>query len=62
MFKVKLNFRCNGLSKKEGDILSPNDLNIIGHLLNGLISNDILEEIPVDPKPIKKKRNRKKVT
>ena len=62
MFKVKLNFKCNGLNKREGDILKSDDLNIIGRLLDGLITNNILEEILVDPKPsVKKRRAKKKV-
>ena len=63
MFKAKLNFKCNGITKKEGDILSSDDLNIIGRLLDGLIKNQLLEEISIDPKPFQKKKRatRKKV-
>ena len=62
MFKARQNFSCNSVRKLSGELLSENDSKIIGELINSLIENDIIEEIAVDPKPIKKKRSRKKVS
>ena len=66
MYKALRNFKCNGISKSEGESLSDFDEGEIGSLLlsqlinDGLIECIILEE---KPKQVRKKRaTKKKVT
>ena len=58
MFKAKRNFKCNGLSKKEGEKINQEESKIIERFVSRLIAHDILEEIPIDPKPLNKKKRK----
>ena len=66
MYKAIKNFKCNSISKLEGDELSPFDEEEIGSILLSQLVNDQLikfEGIQEKPKPVRKKRaTKKKVT
>ena len=60
MFKAKKNFSCNSIRKLQGELIDEKESKLIGDFLNSLIADDIIEEIAIDPKPIRKKRATKK--
>ena len=63
MYKALRNFKCNGISKSEGESLSDFDEEEIGSLLlSQLINDGLIECITLEekPKPVRKKRATKK--
>ena len=69
MLKAKFNFKCNGLSKKQGDSLNEEELKKISDFKDQLLKDGILEEekkeLKEEPKAEKKvtrkKRTKKKI-
>ena len=60
MFKAKKNFACNSIRKLQGELIDEKESKLIDDFLYRLIADDIIEEIPQDPKPVRKKRATKK--
>tara|TARA_R100001509_G_C4847645_1_gene208865 strand:- start:947 stop:1147 length:201 start_codon:yes stop_codon:yes gene_type:complete len=63
MYKAIKNFKCNSISKLEGEELTSFDEEEIGSILLSQLVNDKLvkfQEIAEKPKPVRKKRTTKK--
>tara|TARA_R110000751_G_scaffold81464_3_gene164438 strand:+ start:359 stop:556 length:198 start_codon:yes stop_codon:yes gene_type:complete len=59
MFKALENFGCNGVKKTKGQSIDNDEIIIIGNFIQGLIEENIVEEISIDPQPIIKQRKKR---
>jgi hypothetical protein len=59
MFKAKENFKCNSLKKNKGELISADEVKVIGDLLEDLLKDGLIENAE-EKKPVRKKRVTKK--